>query len=60
MELLLNAYSTYDKKHSLPGKQKHVVYSTPFTDIDPGYPHDPDDGIPMKHTGLTRTFPTFW
>jgi hypothetical protein len=35
MELLLNACSTYAKKRSLPGKQKHDVYSTEFTVSDP-------------------------
>jgi hypothetical protein len=48
MELLLNACSTYDKKRSLPGKQKHSVYSTAFTDSDPAYPYDPDDDIPYE------------
>ena len=48
MELLLNACSTYDKKRSLPGKQKRAVYSTAFNDSDPDYPHDPDDDIPYE------------
>jgi hypothetical protein len=48
IELLLNACSTYDKKSSLPGKQKRAFYSTAFTDSDPDYPYDRDDDIPYE------------
>jgi hypothetical protein len=54
MESLLNACSIYDKKRSLPGKQKCAVYSTAFTDSDPDYPHDPDDGIPYEAHRVER------
>jgi hypothetical protein len=32
MELLLSACSTYDKKFTLPGKQKRAVYTTTVSD----------------------------
>jgi hypothetical protein len=48
MELLLNNCSMYDKKRSLPEKQKRVVYSKAFTDSDPDCPYDPDDDIPFE------------
>jgi hypothetical protein len=38
MELLLSACSTYDKKITLPGKQKHAVYATEAYGDDDGYP----------------------
>jgi hypothetical protein len=40
MELLLSACSTYDKKITLPGKQKRAVYATAITNDDGDYPFD--------------------
>jgi hypothetical protein len=60
MELLLNACSTYDKKRSLPGKQKHAVYSTALLTVIQIIHMTLTMISPMKHTRLTLTFPTFW
>jgi hypothetical protein len=43
--LRLEACSTFDKKHELPGRQKRAVYAAAIADDDPEYPYDPvDDG----------------
>jgi hypothetical protein len=46
MELLLSACSTYDKKITLPGKQKRAVYTTMISedDQDPYYDTTHDEG----------------
>jgi hypothetical protein len=42
LELLLSASSTYDKKNTLPGKQKRAVYTAASSngDGDGGNPYD--------------------
>ena len=42
MELLLSACSNYDKKVTLPGKQKRAVYSTTTSNDDDNYQVDND------------------
>jgi hypothetical protein len=52
MELLLLACSTYDKKFTLPGKQKRAVYQTEIDNYDhTEYPHDDiyDSGYKAYH-----------
>jgi hypothetical protein len=40
LELLLSACSTYDKKITLPGKQKRAVYTATSSNDDGSYPYD--------------------
>ena len=50
LELLLSACSTYDKKITLPGKQKRAVYAAASSNGDGGYP------MMIFQMGSTKSF----